>query len=213
MGRDIIILCHCIMSITIGDVVLNYGYNKFGDIITSITVDPNGPLEPFIKQIKRILNISPITRGMADCGGNSEKICKKLKGIIEGTVGKIIITEWVKPINKTNNEIFDAVYGDMPFAIGGSYHALVYLEIIIEGIQYYIAIETTSCNLQFYVESNPERFEIMIKTRYQCREFKITDDCDKPWMDFISGGKQKVKRTIKNKKRKVKRTIKNKNRY
>jgi hypothetical protein len=53
----------------------------------------------------------------------------------------------------------------------------------------------------------------MIKTRYQCREFKITDDCDKYWMDFISGGKRKVKRTIKNKKRKVKRTINNKNRY
>jgi hypothetical protein len=146
------------MSITIGDVVLNYGYNKFGDIITTITVDLNGPLEPFIKQIKRILNISPIKRGIADCGVNSEKICKKLKGIIEGTVGKIIITEWVKPINKTNNRIFDAVYGDMPITIGGSYHALVYLEIIIEGIKYYIAIETTSCNLQFYVESDPETF-------------------------------------------------------
>ena len=195
------------MSITIGDTLLNYKINGDKYIITYIK-EYNTGLDEYLNIIFE--SIFPYYQVEAlsysnVCGHNAEFICKNLK--LSGlTLGKIIITDWV-PENYKLLEKIESVYGPIGLSIGASYHALVYLIVIIEETQYYVAIETTSCvpyKLQFYVGSNPEEFEEIIKTRYQCSSFKLSFDCDKSWIDIAySGGK---KRKTKNKKRKNEKT-------
>jgi len=136
------------------------------------------------------------------CGANAEYICKHLK--IDGVeLGKIIITNW----KRRNVEVFQliaSVYGPIRVTIGASYHALVYLEIIIDGdAKYQVAIETTICEpykLQFYVGTNEEEFEKIIQTRYHCFDFKISYDCEKKWEDiaYRGGRKRKTRRRRRN---------------
>jgi len=207
------------MSITIGDTLLNYKINENKYIITYIE-EYNTGLDTNLNNIfdgifphyaKSSLSYSNV------CGANAEFICKNLK--ISGlTLGKIIITDWVTRNDKVIEQIV-SVYGPIGITIGASYHALAYLTVIIEETNYYVAIETTSCvpyKLQFYVGSNQSEFEQIIKTRYQCSNFKISLDCDKSWMDiaYSSGGKNektKKRKNEKTKKRKNEKTKKRKN--
>jgi hypothetical protein len=202
------------MSITIGDTLLNYKINEDKYIITYIE-EYNAGLDTILKKIfDRIF--AHYEKGSLSyrnvCGVNAEFICKNLK--ISGlTLGKIIINNWVT-INDKVIEQIESVYGDIDMNIGVSYHALAYLTVIIEGTNYYVAIETTSCvpyKLQFYVASNQPEFEQIIKTRYQCSNFKISFDCEKDWEEIASssgGKKTKNKKTKKqkNEKRKNKKT-------
>ena len=53
--------------------------------------------------------------------------------------------------------------------------------------------------------------EKIITTRYQCKNFKISFDCDKTWLAIAYGGtKTKTKKTKKRKKQKTKKTKKTK---
>jgi len=214
------------MSITIGDTLLNYKINESKYIITYIE-EYNTGLDTILNNIfdsiyphyaKRSLSYSNV------CGDNSEFICNNLSEYlkISGlTLGKIIITDWVTKNDNVRKQIV-LVYGPIGVTIGASYHALAYLTVIIEETNYYVAIETTSCvpyKLQFYVGSNQSEFEQIIKTRYQCSNFKISFDCEKSWIDiaYSSGGKKTKKRKNtktqkhKNKKRKNTKTKKRKN--
>jgi hypothetical protein len=209
------------MSITIGDVLLNYkiNYNKY--IITYIE-EYNTLLDTYLNNIFNSIfpyNAVPALSYSNVCGDNAEFICKKLNktGL---KAGKIIITNWAIKIWDTKNDelikTIESVYGLIGLTIGQSYHSLAYLTVIIEETNYYVAIETTICvpyKLQFYVGSNKKKFETIIKTRYQCSNFKISFDCDESWMNiaykdiaYKSGGKNK-----KTKKRKNKKTKKQKN--
>jgi hypothetical protein len=144
--------------------------------------------------------------------------------------GKIIITKWNENIGDNVKDNIKLVYGEIGNTIGvsnSSYHALAYLTFYIEGTQYHVAIETTLCNpykLQFYLGSSDDEFNEIIKARYQCEEFKISDECYKHWMEIRDnkGGKnektknkkQKTKnkkQKTKNKKRKNEKTKKRKN--
>jgi hypothetical protein len=194
------------MSINIGDTLLNYKTNRDKYIITYINEEYNPVLDTYLDKIFDGIFPHYTTRKLEYsnvCGANAEFICKNLK--IDGIIlGKIIITDWVAK----NDEIIStirSVYGPLGNTIRASYHALAYLELTIEEIKYYVAIETTSCvpyKLQFYVGSNQGDFETIIKTRYQCNHFKTSFDCEKFWIDIAySGGK---KRKTKNKKLKTK---------
>jgi hypothetical protein len=191
-------------EITIGDTLLNYKTNEQKYIITYIR-DYNPHLDTFINKI--FDSIFPhyhsgyLSYGNV-CGANAKYICNILnkKELISG---KIIITDWVTE----NSEIIDtieSVYGSIGNTIRAHYHALVYLTAIIGETTYMVAIETTQCRpyqLQFYVGSNPEEFDKIIKTRYQCNNFKMSDICDKDWMAIAyNGGK---KRKLSTKKRKL----------
>ena len=195
-------------KITIGDTLLNYKTNEQKYIITYIS-DYNPDLDIFINEI--FDNIFPHYRsGKLSygnvCGANAEYICNILnkKGLISG---KIIITDWVTENHDIITTI-ENVYGSIGNTIRAHYHALVYLTAIIGETTYIIAIETTQCRpyqLQFYVgsnqEGNQEEFDKIIKTRYQCKNFKMSDECDKSWMAIAySGGK---KRKLSTKKRKL----------
>jgi len=209
------------MSITIGDTLLNYKINESKYIITYIE-EYNTGLDTILNNIfdsiyphyaKRSLSYSNV------CGDNSEFICNNLSEYlkISGlTLGKIIITDWVTKNDNVRKQIV-LVYGPIGVTIGASYHALAYLTVIIEETNYYVAIETTSCvpyKLQFYVGSDQSEFEQIIKTRYQCSNFKISLDCDKPWWEISRGGKNektKKRKNEKTKKRKNEKTKKRKN--
>jgi hypothetical protein len=151
------------------------------------------------------------------CGQNSQFICNLLKNI-EGIIsGKLIITKWNNPDNIKIFQSIETVYGSISntMGVGTSYHALVYLEINIDDMIYYIAIETTKCipyKLQFYIGNSKEEFEQIIKIRYQCIEFKVEFNCNKSWIEIAySGGKskkvKKIKKYKKIKKNKSKRKI------
>uniref|UniRef100_A0A6C0EF58 Uncharacterized protein n=1 Tax=viral metagenome TaxID=1070528 RepID=A0A6C0EF58_9ZZZZ len=212
------------MSITIGDTLLNYKINdykindyKYYKYIITYIEEYNTLLDTYLNKIcksifpdyaKGVLSYSNV------CGNNAEFICNKLLNITELKTGKIIITDWVtKKWDTKNDELIktiELVYGPIGFTIGESYHALAYLEVIIQEKEYYVAIETTICvpyQLQFYVGSTIEDFEKIIKTRYQCINFKISYDCDKNWtvIAYNSGGKNKKTKKRKTKKRKNKR--------
>ena len=206
------------MSITLGDTLLNYKKNENKYIITYIE-EYNTLLDNVINDI--FVSIFPHYGKNLwysnVCGANAEFICKKLKlNLNELKLGKIIINDWVTKNDKLL-ETIESVYGNIGVTIGASYHALAYLTVLIEGTKYYVAIETTSCvpyKLQFYVGSNENEFNQIIKTRYQCNDFKISFDCDKSWTDIIySGGKKRKTKKRKNKKtEKTKKPKKQKNR-
>jgi hypothetical protein len=208
------------MSITIGDVLLNYKINDNKYIITYIE-EYNTLLDTYLNNIFNSIFPHYATRALSYsnvCGDNAEFICKKLnKTGLEA--GKIIIADWTIKIWDTKNDelikTIESVYGPIGFTIGESYHALAYLTVIIEETNYYVAIETTICvpyKLQFYVGSNKEEFEKIIKTRYQCSNFKISSDCDESWSDiaYKSGGKNKKTKKQKTKKQKNEKTKKQK---
>jgi hypothetical protein len=199
------------MSINIGGNILNYKTNEKKYIITFYS-DYNPHLNTYIETIfdnifphysSRKLMYSNV------CGANAEFICKNLH--IDGiTLGKIIIINWIAP-NVDNLKSIENVYGPIGGTIGMHYHALAYLEITIEEQKYYIAIETTSCEpykLQFYVGNSNEDLAEIIKSRYQCKEFKISFECDKSWLDIAYSGGKKIKTKMKNKKIKNKKTKK-----
>ena len=155
--------------ITIGSKSLNYKTNENKYIITYVS-DYNINLDKVINNIfnsifpfysSRKLEYSNV------CGANAAFICKNLK--IDGLkFGKIIITKWIDQIRE-NLQSIASVYGPNSLTIGASYHALTYLEVIIEEEPYYVAIETTSCvpyKLQFYIGSNYDELESIIKIRY-----------------------------------------------
>ena len=192
-----------IREITIGDTLLKYKTNENKYIITYIE-DYYPDLDIFINEI--FDSIFPYYRsGKLSygnvCGANAEYICNILnkKKLISG---KIIITDWVTE-NREIISTIENVYGSIGNTIRAHYHALVYLTAIIGEKLYMVAIETTQCRpyqLQFYVGSNQEDFDKIIKTRYQCNNFKMSDNCDKYWMAIAYGGK---KRKLSTKKRKL----------
>ena len=215
------------MSIAIRDTLFHYKNNENKYIITYIE-EYNILLNTYLNDIFDSIFPHYDTRELwysNVCGANTKFICNKLKktGI---EAGKIIITDWVTENDELIKTI-ESVYGPRGITIGASYHALVYLTVIIEETNYYVAIETTICvpyKLQFYVGSNNEEFEKIIKTRYQCSNFKISFDCDKSWFDiaYNRGGKNKKtkkrkktknekKQKTKNKKQKTKNKNENKN--
>ena len=195
------------MSITIGDTLLNYKNNEKKYIITYIE-EYNTLLDTYLNDIFDGIFPHYETRALLYsnvCGANAEFICNNLK-ISKLMLGKIIITDWVTKNDEAITTI-ESVYGRIGITIGASYHALAYLTVIIEETQYYVAIETTSCDpykLQFYVGSNEADFEKIIKTRYQCSNFKISFDCKKSWIEIAYNIGGKNKKTKKNKKRKQK---------
>lgn len=203
------------MSIRIGEIILNYKTNEKKYIVTYIGADYNEALDTYLNKIfngifpfynSRKLEYSNV------CGANAEFICQNLK--IDGLkLGKIIITEWVER-NHENLERIESLYGPIGITIGASYHALAYLEVIIEKTKYFVAVETTICEtykLQFYVGSNIDEFETIIKTRYQCSEFKISFDCKQSWMDIAySGGRKRKMNTKRQKNKKTKKQKKTK---
>jgi hypothetical protein len=207
------------MSVTIDDVTLNYKTNG-NKYITSFISEYPPELDARIDQVfnrifplynSRYLEYSNV------CGPNSEYICKKVK--LDGiTFGKLIITfqQWRKDRPDLIKTISD-VYGSTVLSIGSTYHALAYFETTINDKKYYVAIETTVCEpykLQFYVGETPEEFKTILTTRYQCNDFAITFECDKFWMNFMSGGKRKCgKRKSRRKRRSSRRSRKSGRRY
>jgi len=209
------------MSITIRDTLLNYKNNENKYIITYIE-EYNTLLDTYLNNIFHSIfpyyNIRALSYSNV-CGDNAEFICNKLKKT-ELEAGKIIITDWVTKNWAIKNEelikTIESVYGPIGTTIGASYHALAYLTVIIEKTNYYVAIETTICvpyKLQFYVGSNKAEFEKIIKTRYQCSNFKISFDCDKSWQDIAYNRGGKNKKTKKTKKQKNKKTKKRKQKW
>ena len=194
------------MNVTIGNTVLNYKTNKDKYIITYIGESYNVDLDTYLELVFNSIFPYYSSNKLAYanvCGANAEFICNNL--IMVGlTPGKIIISSrnWVEK-NDEILEIIASVYGPIGITIGATYHALAYLEVIIEETKYYIAIETTSCipyKLQFYVGSNEYEFETIIHTRYQCNDFTISFDCKKSWTSIAFGYKGGKKRKTKNKK-------------
>ncbi len=183
------------MSVTIGDIRLNYKING-NKYITSFISEYPPEIDTRIDQVfnqifplyySRHLEYSNV------CGPNSDYICKKVK--IDGiTFGKLIITfqQWRTQSDRAEAiKTISDVYGSTVLSIGSTYHALAYFETTINDKKYYVAIETTICEpykLQFYVGTTPEEFKTILTTRYQCNDFAITFECDKYWMSFMNGG-------------------------
>jgi hypothetical protein len=175
------------MSVTIGGDTLYYKTDKMKYITTYIT-EYNPAVDSYLNRIFDIIIPSYSSRHLMYsnvCGANAEFVCKTLK--MDGIrPGKIIITEWVQK-NAENLAIIASIYEPMSGSIGMHYHALVYLEIKIDDKIYYVAIETTLCvpyKLQFYVGNNIDELKHILKTRYQCNDFKISHDCEKSWYDI-----------------------------
>jgi len=141
------------------------------------------------------------------CGPNANYICKNII-IRETSFRKIHITNknWKKPVNWDTIEYLNTIYGlDRWTAIGAAYHALPYIEIIIDTKTYYIAIETTNCSkykLQYYIGGSAEELKKILTARYQCLDYQIIGDCEK-----TMGGKRKYKKRS-SRKYKKKRTVK-----
>ena len=195
------------IAIVIGDTKLFYKTVESKYIITYID-EYDANINTFIERIFDVIfplyDLNKLAYSNV-CGANAEYICENLK--IPGIkFGKIIITEWINPENKENINTIESIYGPIGITIGASYHALAYLEITIRDKIHYIAIETTSCNpykLQFYIDANETNFKKIIKTRYQCANFKHSFDCKQDWWEIAygsSGGKKSKKRKSHNKK-------------
>lgn len=181
------------MSITIGDTLLRYETAGKDYIITYIE-DYDTELYTFIDILfERIYSHYQANNIFYSnqCGCNAKFICKdledvKMEGLTRLTLGKIIIIDWASE-NKRLQQTIESVYGPIRHTIGATYHALPYLEVIIKHKTYYIAIETTTCDLyylQFCIGSNKKDFKKIIKTRYQCTGFKISRKCEKEWEDI-----------------------------
>jgi predicted Zn-dependent peptidase len=193
------------MSIQIGDTLLKYKTHKNDYYIITYIEDYEEYLNDILNKIHEgimphYIGTPPALRFANVCGNNAEFICENLK--LDGIkLGKIIITDWVKPENVSKIDTIYGIYGSEVSTIGSSYHALVYLEVLDENNntpKYYVAIETTcgeKYDLQFYVGSNKEDLNTIIKARYQCKGFKISFDCKKDWNQIAnshSGGKPKM---------------------
>jgi hypothetical protein len=130
------------------------------------------------------------------CGKNSENICNELKKKNDNIkTGKIIIHKWSNYTKEDYDTIKD-IFGYINEQIKSSYHALVYIEIIIDNIKYYIAIETTTdkpFKLQFLVGDSRKALDLLLSARYLCDKYNITYDCDIAWWDTLltKGGKKK----------------------
>ncbi len=195
------------MSITLNEYTLNYKSNEYKYIITFVS-EYDITLDTYLD---RIFNyVFPLyeshLRYSIVCGNNAEYICKNLQKMMDNitNIGKIIIVNWIPKNTEIFNKI-ESVYGHIGISIGASYHALAYLEIG----PYYVAIETTSCipyKLQFYVANNKEEFTNIIKSRYQCIDFKVSFDCEKDWISISYSGGKKIKTKNKNKKNKKRKT-------
>jgi len=208
------------MSIRIGEYTINYNIVEKPDnrkyIITYFDSDYNEDLNKFLDDtFNKIIPFYDrgYLRWSNVCGNNAEYICKNFKS--DGvTLGKIIITEWIR--NSEIQKSIEEIYGRI---LGSSYHALAYLDITLGEIKYYVAIETTiSKQLQFYISSDRKNFANIIKSRYQCDNFRISFNCDQDWIEIAynnggelwdekahNGGKKyKIKQKTKNKKRKRK---------
>jgi hypothetical protein len=206
------------MSITLGINELRYKIN--GDkYITTFISNYSVNIDNYLEQIYNIIYPNYTSKKLEysnTCGENAEFICKNLN--IHGIkVGKLIINNWVEKNSEylKNLEKIEIVYGPIYSTIGGTYHTLVYLEINEINEKNYVAIETTSCEpykLQFYIGKDMTEFEKIINTRYQCKNFKISFDCEKNWLAIAHGGKKNKKnKKTKNKKRKNEKTKKRKN--
>jgi hypothetical protein len=147
------------------------------------------------------------------CDANAKFICQNLKIEKILTIGKIIITDWIRPIKEEYINNIRTVYGSTTLRIGGAaYHALAYLEVFIDENIYYVAIESTVSKpfkIQFFVGTNETvvgknetEFESLIKTCFQCKSFKISFECDKLWymIAYQKAGKRKSRRNRKSKK-------------
>jgi hypothetical protein len=159
------------------------------------------------------------------CDANSQELCNKLKGYLgdrvqTGNLGRIIIYDY-PVIDESVKTQIATIYGTREYwSPGSTHHVLAYLEIIISGITFYVAIETTSSNpykLQFYVATTKEDLIKIINIRYPNEELKISNelgDCNKPWNVIMfptsSGGKKQKTKTKGKKQPKPKKSRKTK---
>ena len=119
------------------------------------------------------------------CAFNTAYISEKLDKRCMN-VGRIIITKWLDT-NATELAQIEKAYGDIGFTIGASFHELVYLHMEC-GL--HIAVETTihePYKMQFCVGSSYEELQVLIKIRYQCRGYVLTDDLKSSWLNIIYG--------------------------
>ena len=202
-------------SVTLGDITLNYQvFDETKYMVTYLSDVTNA-----LGAIHEIFNtLNPLYKSKMlvhsnHCGDNATTMCTMFKEHF--SVSSIIfITKW-KRDNEPIISVIESVYGPTCQSIGVAYHALGYVEVIIEGRTFYIAIETNiwrPVKIQFYVGTSMEELVEIIKARYQCINFFVTDDCDHwPYAasagDKIYGGKRKDKR-IKTKTTKGKRRTK-----
>jgi hypothetical protein len=211
-------------EVTIGSDKLLYTTKDNKYIITYIS-DYDNSLDTYLENL--FIQIFPFYSSgrlklSTFCGDNSEYICKNVK-INEHKPGKIIITEWNNKRTPDILESIQAVYGITRLSIGKSYHALSYFENTINSKTFYIAIESTICEpykLQYYVGKTFDELEQILKIRYCCESFKISNDCEKSWIDIAySGGTknlQKKRKSSKSKKfsrRKTKQRLKLKTKH
>jgi len=194
-------------EVTIGSDKLLYTTKDNKYIITYIS-DYDNSLDTYLENL--FIQIFPFySSGRLNhsnvCGDNSEYICKNVK-INEHKPGKIIITEWNNKRTPDILESIQAVYGRTRLSIGASYHALSYFEITINSKTFYVAIESTICEpykLQYYVGKTFDELEQILKIRYCCESFKISNDCEKSWIDIAySGGTKNLQRKRKSSKSK-----------
>jgi hypothetical protein len=127
------------------------------------------------------------------CGDNVQNVGKMLNKVIVGNykIGQIIITDWNNKITKFELDQIEKVFGTTLMVINANYHALVYIEITINEQTYFIAIETVIYNpysLQFYIGLTKEQLSEILKTRYLCKKYIVTYDCNKQWMDIVNDG-------------------------
>jgi predicted Zn-dependent peptidase len=194
------------MSIKIGDTLLKYKTHKKHYYIITYIKDYEEYLNILLNKIyegimPHYIGTRPALRYANVCGNNAQFICENLK--IDGiNIGKIIITDWVLPKNDSIIEYIYGIYGSEVSTIGAHYHTLVYLEVLDKNNntpKYYVAIETTcgeKYDLQFYVGSNKEDLNTIIKARYQCEGFKTSFDCKEDWIKIAYphiGGKLKMR--------------------
>lgn len=194
-------------SFELGDTKLYYRENSYKYIITYISSydsDVTTYLGKIYDEINNLYNHKRF-QYPTSCGNNAEYICKNLnmRGV---KVGKIIITDWNKHKKKVDLRTIVSIYGEIGITINSSYHALVYLEIKIKDIRYYVAIETTSYTpyrLQFYIGDTSINLSTIIKKRYQCNSFDISFKCGKYWWNIANESKNsdgKSKKLRKSKK-------------
>lgn len=182
-------------SIKIGTTTLKYITNGDRCIITYLN-NYNTDLTVYLQNIYKLVIPFYKDKKMKHditCGDNSDYICNNVK--IDGhRFGKIIMNKWVV-VDDWNNRradskiisIIESVYGNSSCSIGASYHALSYIEIEINNNPYFIAIESTIRKpyiLQYYVGESEDELKTILKARYQCIRYRITEDCSKAKMWF-----------------------------